>query len=273
MIPEELFGEGAPELGPELETLGDTDALALNDAISEILKYSLLRRNSNTSSLEIHRVVQIVLKQGVDEGTRRLWAERAVRAISRAFPTPELSNWPVCERLLSQAYASAELINQWGFEFPEAALLLNRAGVYLYERARYMHAEPLYQRSLAIVEKALGPEHPNVAQSLNSLAMLYYAQAQYAKAEPLYQRSLGIREKALGPEHPNVAASLNNLAELYRAQAQYAKAEPLYQRSLGIWEKALGPEHPDVATSLNNLAALYTPKTNTRRSSPFSSAR
>ena len=68
MIPEELFREGARELGPRLKTLG-SNALALNDAISEILKYSLLRRNSNTNSLEIHRLVQIVLKQGMDEGT------------------------------------------------------------------------------------------------------------------------------------------------------------------------------------------------------------
>ena len=33
-------------------------------------------------------------------------------------------------------------------------------------------AEALYGRSLAILEKALGPEHPLVAQSLNNLAGL-----------------------------------------------------------------------------------------------------
>ena len=99
VIPEELFGESAPELGPELETLG-SDALALNGAISEISKYSLLRRNSNTSTLEIHHLVQFVLKQRMDDGTQRLWAERAVRAVNRAFPTVEFSTWTVCERLL-----------------------------------------------------------------------------------------------------------------------------------------------------------------------------
>jgi hypothetical protein len=79
MIPEELFGEGAPELGLELETLG-SDALALNDAISEILKYSLLRRNSNTSSLEIHRMVQTVLKQGMD-GARSVCGRNVLCAL------------------------------------------------------------------------------------------------------------------------------------------------------------------------------------------------
>ncbi len=61
-------------------------------------------------------------------------------------------------------------------------------------------AEPLYKRSLAILEKALGPEHPNVAMSLNNLALLYEAQGRYGDAEPLYKRSLAISEKVLGPE-------------------------------------------------------------------------
>ena len=171
-IPEEVFSEGAPELGPVLGPVG-SDAFALNSAISEILKYSLLRRDPNASTLEIHRLVQAVLKRGMDEATQRLWAERAVRAVNRAFPAVEFSTWAVCERLLPQAHACAELINQWGFEFPEAARLLNQAGFYLYERGRYTDAEPLYERALAIREKALGPEHPDVATSLNNLAVLY----------------------------------------------------------------------------------------------------
>ncbi len=61
-------------------------------------------------------------------------------------------------------------------------------------------AEPLYKRSLAILEKALGPEHPNVAMSFNNLALLYEAQGRYGDAEPLYKRSLAISEKVLGPE-------------------------------------------------------------------------
>ena len=124
-------------------------------------------------------------------------------------------------------------------------------------QGRYAEAEPLYKRSLAIREKALGPDHPDVGDSLNNLAELYRAQGRYAEAEPLYKRSLAIAEKALGPDHPDVGAALNNLAALYEAQGRYAEAEPLYQRSLAICEKALGPDHPDVGTALNNLAVLY----------------
>jgi tetratricopeptide (TPR) repeat protein len=121
----------------------------------------------------------------------------------------------------------------------------------------YPSALPFKQRSLAIYERALGPDHPQVATGLNSLAGLYQDQGDYARALPLYERSLAIYERALGPDHPQVATSLNGLASLYQDQGDYARALPLFERSLAIRERALGPDHPQVATGLNNLANLY----------------
>jgi hypothetical protein len=174
-IPEEVLSQGAPELGPVLGAVA-SDELALNRASSEILKYSLLRRDPNARTLEIHRLVQTVLKQGMNEAVQRLWAECAVRAVERAFPDVEFLTWARCDRLISQARACADLIKKWGFEFPEAARLLDRAGRYLCARVQYVQAEPLYKRALSIRERALGPEHPDVAHSLHSLAWLYYVQ-------------------------------------------------------------------------------------------------
>ncbi len=142
----------------------------------------------------------------MDEGTQHAWAERAVRVVDIVFPNVEFPTWALCERLLSHTQACAELISQSSFEFPEGARLLNKAGVYLYERGRYTHAEPLYVRALAIQEKALRPGAlPDVATSLNNLVELYNARCQYAKAEPLCGRALAIQEKAMGPEHPHLA--------------------------------------------------------------------
>ena len=80
--------------------------------------------------------------------------------------------------------------------------------------AAYAQARPLYERALAIREKALGPEHTITANSLNGLGLLLWDQGDFAGARPLYERALAIREKALGPEHPDTATSLNNLAYL-----------------------------------------------------------
>ena len=138
---------------------------------------------------------------------------------------------------------------------------------------RYAEAEPLYKRSLAIHEKALGPDHPDVGTNLNSLGYLYQAQGRYTDAEPLYKRSLAIREKALGPDHPDVAQSLGNLAWLYYELGRYADAEPLYKHALVIREKALGPDHPVVGSPSTAWRCCIAPKAATTRPSRSSSAR
>ena len=58
------------------------------------------------------------------------------------------------------------------------------------KQGRYSEAEPLYKRSLAVVEKALGHDHPKVAAVLNNLAEVFRKQGRYEDAEPLYKRSL-----------------------------------------------------------------------------------
>ena len=131
------------------------------------------------------------------------------------------------------------------------------------DQGKYSKAEPLYERSLALREKLLGPRHLDVARSLDNLAYTYTAQRKYAKAEAIQQRSREIRQKALAA-HPDVyldrslevVESLDHLAELYVAEGKYAEAEPLYQQALAIREKVLGPSHIDVARNLKNYAAL-----------------
>ncbi len=83
-IPGELFTESAAELGSQLEPVA-ADQSRLNTTIRELLKYSLVHRDRETNTLSIHRLVQEVLKDQMNEGTQRLWAERTVRAVNRVF--------------------------------------------------------------------------------------------------------------------------------------------------------------------------------------------
>jgi len=78
----------------------------------------------------------------------------------------------------------------------------------------YAGARPLYERSLAIREKALGADHPDTAASLNNLGLLLQSQGDYAAARPLYERSLAIMEKALGADHPDTKIVRGNLERL-----------------------------------------------------------
>ena len=58
-----------------------------------------------------------------------------------------------------------------------------------------MEAEPLYQRALAIREKALGPEHPEVATVLENYAPLLRKIGKDAEVAELEARASTIRAK------------------------------------------------------------------------------
>jgi tetratricopeptide (TPR) repeat protein len=103
-------------------------------------------------------------------------------------------------------------------------------------QVNYRDAEPLFQRALAIREKALGPEHLDVATSLNNLALVYQAQGKYADAEPLYKRSLEILEKAAGPPQ-RVTTVLANYAALLKKTGRGTEAKEMKARAKTIREK------------------------------------
>ncbi len=254
-IPEEFITSGASRIGSHLQAAADP--LRFNEAINILRNYSLIKRDVTRNTLNIHRLVQVVLMHVLDSNTYLLWAERTVRTMSEVFPEADAAMWPRCERCLPHALSCIQLIERDNMEFPEAARLLMRVGWYLKERAQYREAEPIVQRALVINTQQLEPNNVDTAQTLNVLAGIYDAQGRYAEAEPLYIRGLTIYEHLLGPEHPYTVRNLNNLASLYTVQGRYTDAEPLYQRALAICSQTLGLEHPDTAGSLNNLAYCY----------------
>jgi NB-ARC domain len=151
LIQEEIITRGASELGSVLQPVA-TDSIKLNEAMGALLAYSLVRRNPD-HTLTVHRLVQAVLKHGMNKSTQRRWAERAVRAVNLAFPEVEYENWLACQSYIPHVLACAALIEEWEMALPEAAQLLNNAGYYLKESAQYEQAEPLLQRARAIRER------------------------------------------------------------------------------------------------------------------------
>jgi tetratricopeptide (TPR) repeat protein len=245
------------QTGIPAETLIDL-AKKLGVAESErdawMQKYRELESQLANRTDDLAKQAQAFLAEGRLQDAEQLFKQALdndlKNAASNAFSLAGIKalqlNYPEAKRYYQQAVQLE----------PDNALYLNDLGYQLYTMGEYAQAEPLYQRSLAILENALGKDHPTVATSLNNLAGLYDTQGQYAQAEPLYQRSLVILENALGKDHPDVATSLNNLTGLYDTQGQYAQAEPLYQRSLVILENALGKDHPNTQTVRANLQAM-----------------
>ncbi|MEM7633864.1 MAG: tetratricopeptide repeat protein [Pseudomonadota bacterium] len=87
---------------------------------------------------------------------------------------------------------------------------LNNLADLLRTQGKYDEAKPLFERAIAIHEKALGAEHPSYAIDLYNLALLLQQQHEYAEAKRLLKRALAIFHATLGPDHPHTQLAASN---------------------------------------------------------------
>jgi hypothetical protein len=59
----------------------------------------------------------------------------------------------------------------------------------------YTDAEPLYQRALAMRQKALGPNHPLVARTMEEYSALLRTTGRSAEADDMAKRAREIRQR------------------------------------------------------------------------------
>lgn len=297
-IPEELFRNAGQELGEAIAGVIEND-LDWDNALKEATRFSLLKRNPETSMLTIHRVVQDVIRDEMNEAEQRECAKRLGNSIRSSVLDTESKDWEVNARFTYQIcevaviierfeYVTVPLLNQIahflrnnlqltaaeslfervlkietqesGFYHPNTATALNNLARIKELQAQHAEAELLYKQALEIREKALGTEHLHTTISLNNLGILYFSQGRYAEARQLLIRTLRIKRRVLEVGHLSTAVSLKNLGDIYLKQGRYDKSERRLIQALETWERVLGIGHPDTASSLDNLAKLYLEK-------------
>jgi serine/threonine-protein kinase len=107
---------------------------------------------------------------------------------------------------------------------PELARFLDRLARATLKQGDPDAARPLYERSLALREKTLGPTHHDVGESLAGLAECARRQGRAKEAEALFERSLALCRRPDGGYYPQAAETLQGYAGLLRGTGQNARA-------------------------------------------------
>ncbi len=255
-IPEELLVCAAPH---RRSVPAEFDKYELNEAISVLLRYSLVRRNREAHALTLHRLVQAIIQETMEQPQQRDWTRIAICVLSKTFPAEiSVDNWKQCQRLLPHAQLLISHDDWHGSAEVEMSTLCNQVGYYLREQALYREAEKCYHKGYALREKLFGPVHGETAQICYNLARLYFDTGQYKESIQWHQRALGIYEHALPSDELALARSLNSLAFTYYIQGiAPQETEQLFLRALPLYERAIGLEHPITSHCLSNLALFY----------------
>jgi Predicted transcriptional regulators len=153
-IPEQLFIQGAQQLGPLFETLS-TDMFQFNQAIKALMSYSLVQRDIDKHTLTIHRLLQITLRATLTEEEQRLWLQRIIATFDAIIPDLEQGDWVESKLFLPHALVCIAYTQSWHDAPSTLISLLLKIAHYLQNQAQFERAESLYQRVLEMRQKAL----------------------------------------------------------------------------------------------------------------------
>ncbi len=258
-IPIEFFTEGAEKLGPQLSEVAEMlrDPLGAKELLLEPLtRYSLIYEIPETRAFNMHRLVQVVVKDGLSSEEQLQWLTRAVEALEVVFPGIEYENWPACERLYSHALVLSKSVGDTNLCLPSAGILMYKVGAFAQAQGRFDEARRLFQDALMILKQAYGDEHPVTLASMNNLAEAFRASADYNHARAMHEEVLEIRRRQFGNDHAAISQSINNLALTLLGQGELEGARELLNEGMEIFSREIGNEHPDTFRLMANLATI-----------------
>jgi tetratricopeptide (TPR) repeat protein len=248
--------QGGTKYLPEPLSATVADEFQWNETVGALRRYSLMEISEG--AVAVHRLVQAVARERLNEAEWKQWAEAAVKVVNDAFPfdSDDFRTWKQCARLLPHALIAAEYSEKAQIAPDSTGRLLNQVGLYLQGRSELIAARSAFERALKIAEATNGPDHPTVALLVNNVGLVLKDLGDLEGARKHHERALKIDEAAFGRDHPNVARDVNNLGIVLRYLGDLEGARKHFERALKVDEAAYGPDHAEVATDVNNLGSV-----------------
>jgi tetratricopeptide (TPR) repeat protein len=122
-IPRRIFALGAPYLGDLLAPVA-SDPLQFNLACKEALRFSLIARETEKQTITMHRLVQAVIRDGMEREEQCIWVERVMRSINSALPNIDAAAQHELRIYLPHMLTCTFFIKDWSIKTEEAKTLL-----------------------------------------------------------------------------------------------------------------------------------------------------
>ena len=217
--------------GEEAETLAQRSLSALDKAISGSKPKDQAEEYNRTETTItiLNKTADIFLTNRNYSKAESIYKRAiAIREEDARTPAAPRSNEDYL-RFLTQALTDARA---------KLADAYERLARLYFVQKRFEEAEPLYGKSIKILEAEYGVTNPPmIATSLSSLAVVYAAQDKYDLAERLFARAVKIYEQSKWLDKPEVATTFENYSLLLKKTGRQAEASVMLERARQIRAK------------------------------------
>ncbi len=164
------------------------------------------------------------------------------------------ANWGAAERSFKLALKEAD---GFGDKDLRLAASLTNLGVLYNYRGQSSKAEPLFERAIAIKQKALGADNPEVVATVGKMCHFYIKSGNFGKADPISNKILAYSDKIL-KDRNQVSSSFSKLSTYYQSHKELESAEILVKQAQELTEKRGTEGDLDLAVLLDGLGGSYT---------------
>ncbi|SPF05278.1 FxSxx-COOH system tetratricopeptide repeat protein [Streptomyces sp. MA5143a] len=229
--------------------------LMLGRVIREIARLALAKVDQVSNSVQIHRLVQAVIRSQltVDEQRRARHVVHTVLAGARPDvdePTDDPATWPLFEGIWPHLRPSD--IRDCT-EVEPRRLLIDRIR-YLWKRGAFPDAQRLAEELLAYWRQTLGENDRQHLYLRGQLANVLRSQGRFVEAKAIDEDLVEHQRRVLGPSDAHTYITTSSLASDYAALGEYRNAVELARDAHQGFSQIFHESHPRTLSAANNLA-------------------
>ena len=237
---------------PYDETL--SQKLMIGRVIREVSRFALVKVDQGTNSVQIHRLVQAVIRSQMSE-QEQVGARHEVHKIlggarPRQGETDDPANWSTYDIIWPHLGPSvAEECDD-----PRTRELLIDWVRYLWKHGEFEAGLILARRLEDLWTQQLGPDHEQTLHLQFQIANVLRSQGRFADARDLDTHVLQRQRAVLGPNHLHALITANGLAADLRALGDFQGSLAADRETYESFREQFGADYPRTTVAAHNLA-------------------
>jgi len=238
-------------LSPDLErTL--SDPILLGRAIREINRYSLARIDHRNNTIQLHRLVQTVLRNKLNPDEQEQVRHSAHLLLANGDPNQpdSVEHWARYGELLPHVRAcrAMDCTDEW------ARRMAINVAVYLFAAGDPAGALVTAWELRSYWREKLGEKHPDTLVASRWYGRALRAVGRFEEARHVGQQTLDLMRETLGASHEETLLTAHAVASDLRAKGDFKAASDLNRIAYESANERFGADDPDTLAAANNYA-------------------
>jgi hypothetical protein len=237
---------------PYDETL--SQKLMIGRVIRDISRFALVKVDQGTNSLQIHRLVQAVIRSQISDEEQVHARHEVHKILTGARPrqgeTDDPANWSTYDIIWPHLGPSvAEECHD-----PRTRQLLIDWVRYLWKHGEFEAGLNMARRLEDLWTQHLGPDHQQTLHLQFQIANVLRSQGRFAEARDLDTYVLQRQREVLGSNHLHALITANGLAADLRALGDFQGSLAADRETYESFKEHFGEDYPRTTVAAHNLA-------------------